>query len=134
VTDPREQIIRRGFEASVQGDQEAALRDIAQDVEIVTDTQDGAPTVYRGHEGWRSWNSSWMEVWDDVRWEIHWIEQHGDDFLAEIVSIGRGRGSGIELSQTLVWAFTIPGDKATRIGLYRDRDAALRAIGRSPTA
>lgn len=67
-------------------------------------------------------------MWEDFRWEVGVIEQRRDDFIAEIVSRGRARGSGIELSQPLVWVFTIPEARATRILLCRDREAALEAL------
>jgi len=130
VTDPREELIRAGFEASNRGDRDAALEAIDPDVEVITETQAGAPSHYHGHEGYRAWNESWHEVWTDVRWELgDEIEQHGDRFLVEVTTRAKGRGSGIELSQTLVWIFTIPeGAKPNRIHLVRDREAALEAI------
>jgi ketosteroid isomerase-like protein len=130
VSDPREHLIREGFEASNRGDREAALEAIDPDVEIVTETQAGAPTHYHGHEGYRAWNSGWYDVWTDVRWEVaEEIEQHGDHFLVEVTTWGKGRGSGIELSQTLTWIFTIPeGGKPNRIHLVRTREAAVEAI------
>jgi ketosteroid isomerase-like protein len=128
VTDPREEIIRRGFEATNRGDPAAALAFLDPEIEVRTETQAGPPGLYTGHEGYLEWNQAWMEVWDDFRWELGELEQHGDHFIGEVVSTGRGRGSGIELSQALTWVFTVPGERATRIGLYRDREAALAAI------
>jgi ketosteroid isomerase-like protein len=129
VSDPREDLIREGFEASNRGDRQAALSLLDPDIEIVTETQAGAPTHYLGHAGYRTWNDAWYDVWDEVRWELGDVERHGDHFLVEVTTHGRGRGSGIALSQTLTWVFTIPeGAKPNRILLVRDREAALAAI------
>lgn len=128
MTDPREEIIRRGFEISNGGDREAVLELIDPDIEVIAETQAGAPTVYRGHDGYRAWDDGWHEVWKDVRWEVGEIEQHGDHFLVSVETHGRGRGSGIALSQKLIWVFTIPDERPTRIHLVVDREAALEAI------
>jgi ketosteroid isomerase-like protein len=98
---------------------------------VSTETELGNPGVYHGHDGWRAWRESWLDVWEQFRLEVVRIEQHGDHFLAEVVSSGRGKGSGIEVSQPLVWVFTMPADRVTRIHLYRDRDAALEVIARA---
>jgi hypothetical protein len=41
---------------------------------------------------------------------------------------GRGKGSGAEVSLRFWWVYTVPDDRATRLHLYLDREAALEAI------
>jgi ketosteroid isomerase-like protein len=128
VTDPRVELIREGFEASNRGDLDAVLASFAPDIEIRTETEAGPVGVYLGHEGYLKWVRSWMEVWEDFRWEVGEIEPHGDAFVIEVTSHGRAKASGIELSQPLTWLITIPEEQVTRIILYRHRDAALEAL------
>jgi ketosteroid isomerase-like protein len=128
VSDPREELILRGFAASNRGDYQAVLDILDPDVEVRTDTELGNPGVYRGHDGWRAWTRAWLDVWEEFRLDPGEIEQHGDDFLVPVVASGRGMGSGVEVSQELLWVFTIPGRRATRIHLYRDREMALESV------
>lgn len=128
MTDPREELIRRGIALSNAGDYEAVLDFIDPEIEVRTDTELGNTGVYRGHDGYLAWIQSWLDVWDDFSLEVDDVERIGDHFLTFILSRGRGKGSGIEVSAPLVWIFTIPADRATRIHLVRDRETALRAL------
>ena len=53
----------------------------------------------------------------------------GDWIALDIRFRGRGKGSGVEIDDTLFWAAELRGGTLYRISEYSTRDEALEAVG-----
>ena len=86
---------------------------------------------YRGREGFVAWIAQWLDAWEEFRIELVEVVAIDDrQVLVEVDQHGRGRGSGLEVTQRgLAYLVTVRGGLVARLFLYPDRAAALRAAG-----
>ena len=101
----------------------------ADDVEV-----GGAPELpnsgtYRGQEGFVTWIAQWLDAWDEFRIELVEVVAIDDQHvLVEVDQHGRGKGSGLEVTQRgLAYLVTVGDGAVVRLYLYPDRAAALAA-------
>ncbi len=87
-----------------------------------------ASTV-RGHDALIRWIERWLEAWDDAWDEIDEIVEAGEIVVAAIRVHGRGRKSGMEISQRLFDVWELRDGRVLRIREYLDPDHALKAAG-----
>ena len=80
-------------------------------------------------EGYRQF----LSAWDDVRTDVEEYREFGSErVLVFTHTTGRGKTSGLELgpiSATTAVLFHICDGKATKLGLYFDRQRALADLG-----
>ncbi|OLE35159.1 MAG: hypothetical protein AUG48_11440 [Actinobacteria bacterium 13_1_20CM_3_68_9] len=86
-------------------------------------------TTIRGHDALICWVERWLEAWDDAWDEVEEIIETGGMVVAAIRVHGRGRLSGMEVSQRLFDVVELRGGRVLRIREYLDRDQALEAAG-----
>jgi ketosteroid isomerase-like protein len=119
---------RQGFEAFNRGDMEVVVEFLHPDVEIHASEDVGEPGTYHGRDGFVEWNRVWMEAWRDFSVELEEIEELDEEnILVHVVQSGRGRGSGLEVSQRVTYLFTLRDGYAARLHIYADRDSAVAA-------
>ena len=99
----------------------------AEDVVFVVSGPDAA--VYHGidglAEGWRSF----LAAWDDFRIEHDGIVAGPGGTYALLLRLcGRGKGSGLEIDAEVANVVSMRGGRLTRLEMFWDRDAALRAV------
>ena len=85
----------------------------------------------RGHEGVRRSLGIWVGAWDDLQFELRELIDSGDQVLAAGWQRGRGKGSGVEVSEEIFSVWTLRAGKAVRQRMFRDRLQALEAAGLS---
>lgn len=124
-------LVRRQFELFARRDLDALFEDSAEDVEV-----GGAPELpnsgtYHGGEGFLAWVGQWLDAWDEFTIELVNVEAIDDEHVvAAVTQRGRGRGSGLEVTQDgLAYLVTIRDGKVRRLFLYPNRAAALAAAG-----
>jgi ketosteroid isomerase-like protein len=83
----------------------------------------------RGHSALISWVQRWFEAWEDAWDEIIEVIPSGRMVVAAIRVHGRGRKSGMEISQKLFDVHEIRDGKIMRIREYLTREQALEAAG-----
>jgi uncharacterized protein len=129
VSEQNVEIVRRCFEAFQSGDYATAMEALDREIEYdLTHFPDGR--VYRGHEGVREAFRIWMGTWEGYRQELdELIDAGGDEVIALVRELGRGKGSGIELERPTAGVWTLHKGKAIRIRFYEGRQAALEAVG-----
>ena len=125
-----QEIVRRAFEAWDRGDDEAASRDFAVDVEIDASERVLNPAVYHGHEGAARFREEIAETWDDFHVEIEEIHAAGDQVVVLVHSSGQGRASGVAVDARAAWLVTVVAGQVARLRLYRDRAEALAVLER----
>jgi uncharacterized protein len=79
--------------------------------------------VYRGREGVTSFWLTWMEEWDEYRYDAGNWETAGERVLVDIEVRARSRaGVPVTMKQTQAW--TVRNGKVVHFRLYPDRSAA----------
>ena len=90
----------------------------------------------RGLAGMAELWRDFLSAWEDVRFGAdEYRELDGERVLALTHASGRGRTSGLELSQIRTQGahrFHIRDGKVTRLVIYWDRDRALADLGLAP--
>jgi ketosteroid isomerase-like protein len=127
VTVGSAELVRRGMEAFNRGDFPTLLALLDDDVEVFSHPDTGNPGSFRGHDGYLEWAASWLEAWDDFRVEIREVEELDDEHVIAVTDqFARGKGSGVDVSRRgVTFAFRLREGRATRLGLFADREAAL---------
>jgi ketosteroid isomerase-like protein len=123
------EIVRRAHKALNGGDVDAlvALCDVAFRLDMSDRVLN--PAVYEGHDGIRRFYAEVREVWASYTWEPEELVESGDDVIALLRSSGKGRGSGIEMERRTAMVWTVRENRATSLRFFRDREAALKAVG-----
>lgn len=127
---PNAEWVREAFERWNAGDREPPLERFDPDVEVTTVIAGALESEpYRGHEGVRAWLANLdenFEVWTIVPEEWH---ERGDTVVVLGKIHARGRGSGIELDQSIAWVARFRAGKLILVHTYLDHEEALRAGG-----
>ena len=125
------EIVRRVYDAYLSGDFEAAFAlldpDVTFDVSIRPEGK-----VYRGHDGVAEALRTWTGTWEGFRMELkELIDAGGDQVIGVEHQSGRGRASGLPLSEEYSSVFTLQGGKVVSIVWFPSRAEALEAAGAS---
>jgi len=94
-----ERLCRMAYERYSDGDFDALLELFHPDVEVVVAPPNFESGTYHGHDEYRGLVERWAASWDEMRIEPRTIESRGDWVLACVDYVGRGQGSGVEVSQ-----------------------------------
>jgi ketosteroid isomerase-like protein len=86
--------------------------------------------VYQGRERVRELFESFLEAWEEFRWEPEEIIEVDEARVVVVNRVrGRGSGSGVEVDAKGAQLWTIDGGKVRRIKLYQSKAEALKAAG-----
>jgi ketosteroid isomerase-like protein len=126
-----EELARRSIDAYNRRDAAALLEQLDEEIEVYAPPELPNAGTYRGHQGFSRWLGQWDEAWEEFRVEIEQIEFVGERHgVVTVHQFGRGAGSGVEVEMRIFQLYEVHGDKATRIHLYPDREAAVAAAER----
>ncbi|HEX8855587.1 MAG TPA: nuclear transport factor 2 family protein [Thermoleophilaceae bacterium] len=90
----------------------------------------GFEASYRGREGHRAFEAEWRSGWAALRIEPREFIDLGEQVLLLAEIVGRGKGSGISVSQNIATLETLGEDgKIVREQRYFDHSEALEAVG-----
>ena len=110
------------------GDFEAAFALMDPEIEFdVSIRPEGK--AYRGYEGVIEAAQTWTDTWEDWTLEIEEMIDAGEQVIMVDRQSGRGRDSGIPLSQQTAWVFSFRGGRVVRMVWFPTRDAGLEAAG-----
>jgi ketosteroid isomerase-like protein len=70
-------------------------------------------------------------TWDEYQFELRELIDAGDHVLAVGWHRGRGKGSGVEVSEEIFSVWTLHIGEVVRQRMFRDRIQALEAAGLS---
>jgi ketosteroid isomerase-like protein len=85
--------------------------------------------VYRGHDGFRRWGRHWLSAWGSIDFHVDDLIDAGDEVVALISQVNRGRASGVEVAMVYAWVWTLQDGMVMRLRVFGDRTEALRAVG-----
>jgi ketosteroid isomerase-like protein len=124
------EVVRGMNGAFNRGDYAAALSALADDVEWHAPSGVSiGEEVYRGRDAVQRGFALWLGAWETYGFETTEILDHGDHVLVIGTQMGRGRGSGVEVSLPTFNLFTLRNGKVIRMRSFDDRAAALEAAG-----
>jgi len=124
--------LKAAYEAFERGDLRKALVAIDSGIEVTDhDAILDSAKEYRGHDGLVQMAMEAAEAFDEHRYEPKDFRPAGACVLVAVRRRGRGKASGVEVSepQWHVWDFT--GGKAVRLRIYVSEAQALEAAGLS---
>ena len=124
------EVVRTLLGAFERADYEAALG--ALDSEVEWQVPPGVAIgreVYRGRDAVQRGFAEWLAAWETFRFETGEMLDYGDHVVVAGMQIGRGRGSGVDVSFPTFHVFTVRGGKVTRHRSYRERSQAVEAAG-----
>jgi ketosteroid isomerase-like protein len=125
----RTDIVRRAHDALNRGDAEELAALCAPDFRLDMSDRVFNPEVYSGHDGIRRFVAEVHEVWETFTWEPVDVKEVGDAVLTLVHSVGRGRGSGLEIDRDSAMLWRIPEETLLALTFYRDPSAARQAAG-----
>jgi ketosteroid isomerase-like protein len=128
----RTDIVRRAHAALNRGDAEALAALCAPDFRLDMSDRVFNPEVYSGHDGIRRFVAEVHDVWETFTWEPTDVKEARDVVLALVHSVGRGRGSGLEIERHSAMLWVIPEETLVALTFYRDPSAAQKAAGVDP--
>ena len=73
--------------------------------------------------------AAWLDAWAEHRLEIEDMLDGGDDVVATVHLIGRGRGSGVEVDVRLYGHLKVRDHSVVYLYEHENRADALRAAG-----
>jgi uncharacterized protein len=120
------ELLRGAYQAFSRGEFEAVVDLLHPDVEWVPPPSSLDPRPLRGREAVREYLSP--NFFEDQSAEPLEIVEDGNRVLVVARVRARGRGSGIEIDQTVYHLFTIVDGLAVRFSSYVDRGEALAAL------
>ena len=125
------EIVRRLYELWNEGDLEAALESMHEDVEYVNPDYAVEPGTRRGHAGMREAMMANLDVaFSSYEHELHEAIAVGDEHVLALLTFracGRDSGAQIEVDEQHLW--TLRDGKVARIEWFHDEAAARRAAG-----
>jgi ketosteroid isomerase-like protein len=128
----RTDIVRRAHDALNRGDAQALAALCSPDFRLDMSDRVFNPEVYSGHDGIRRFVAEVHEVWENFTWEPTELREAGDVVLALVHSVGRGRGSGLDIDRNSAMVWQIREETLLALTFYRDPTAARKAVGIDP--
>jgi ketosteroid isomerase-like protein len=125
------EIVREILDSINAGDLDRALEAAQEDFEADW-SNSIAPHhgVYRGRQQARDLFESFLEAWEEFRWEPQEIIEVDE---ARVVVVNRvrmrGRGSGVEVDARGAQLWTISRGKVRSVKIYQSKAEALEALG-----
>jgi ketosteroid isomerase-like protein len=99
------------------------------DVELDMSTRVFNPATYSGLDGFRQFQAEVHEVWAEFRVEPEKLLDIGDQVVALVRTVGRGRQSGLEIDDRIAMIFSLRDGRLTALRVDPDPRAALESVG-----
>jgi ketosteroid isomerase-like protein len=130
MSDQNRELVKRAAAAFALGDLDEAAKVLDPEVELYPPAEDpDVKRVYRGPEGARSWLENWLEAWDEFEFHLDEVLDAGDQVVVVFSQRGRGKTSGVEISNQLAGVATVSDGRIVRGALYLDIGEAFRTAG-----
>lgn len=123
------ELVRATIDAYDASDFDALFALVHPDAELHEWPEGPDSRVYRGTEGVLRAREEWAKAWEHIRAEPRGFIEAGDRVLVLTRSIGKGRGSSIEVELDTFAVYTIRAGKVARVEYFTEREAALAAAG-----
>jgi ketosteroid isomerase-like protein len=122
-------LVRASFAAYEAQDFDALRAMMHPDFELHEWPEGPGSSVYKGMDGVMRARQDWAEAWEYITAEPRGFVESGDRVFVFIRSIGKGRGSSIEIEMDTFAVYTVRDAKVSKVQYFTDREAALAAAG-----
>jgi ketosteroid isomerase-like protein len=131
VAGPNELIFRHAIDAMNRGDFDAGVEQLHPEVEWFTSAEWAAlgEPVYRGPEDVRELWRTVSEMFDDYRWELQDVAEHGEQLVVSVRWVGSGKASGVGVDRTLHLHCTFRGGELITARTFPTRAQAEASAG-----
>src|SRR6476660_7194531 len=119
------EIIERVLASAASGDFETMLSLHDPTWEGFIPEQFPVAGTWRGLDGVRGFVEEWLEAWDEFRLEPEEFLDGGEAVVVVVRYRGKGRGSGIEVTDRWFYAYELRSGKVIRWRLCASRAEAL---------
>jgi ketosteroid isomerase-like protein len=110
-SEERIELAQGGMDAFNEGDMARMLARLTPDVEVYASQDLVNGGEYRGHDGFVSWITTWIDAWEEIHTDVTENTPVGERHVVTAVhQTGRGRGSGIEVSMDIAFLFDVDDD------------------------
>jgi len=116
---------RRDFDLVLTG-LDPEIYEYRPKADLIAPDQDA---VFYGHDGYRRLWRTWLDAFEDLRYEPEEVLYFGDTVLATVQMWGHGSGSGVPVGLQLFQLFTLRRGLVVRQEDFGDRGEALEAAG-----
>jgi ketosteroid isomerase-like protein len=124
------QVVRRMYDAFERGDFDSALAHFDPNIEWDEPPDNPGARKWHGRNGVERALATWMGAFEDYRYELRELIDCGDDMvLLAAWQSGRGKASGVQVSEENFCVFTVRDGKIVRQQMFRHPDEALEAAG-----
>jgi ketosteroid isomerase-like protein len=123
------ELVRRIIELFNRKDIARVLDAVADDFELDWSNSIGPlKGVYKGREGALELWESFLDAWDEIRWDPQEIIEVDDARVIVVNHVRmRGGGSGVDVEATAAQLWTITDGKGRSVKLYQSKAEALAA-------
>jgi ketosteroid isomerase-like protein len=122
-------ITKQVIEAASRGDFDAMLALHHPDWEGFIPEEYPVAGTWRGLDGVRGFVEEWLDAWDAFRIDPEEFIDGGDAVVAVVRYWGRGRGSGVEVTDRWFYAYRLRDGRVVSWRLCGTRAEALEAVG-----
>ena len=123
------EIVRRVIASATDGDFETMLALHDPDWEGFIPEAYPVAGTWRGLDGVRGFVEEWLDAWDAFRIDPEEFIDGGDAVVAVVRYWGRGRGSGVEVTDRWFYAYRLRDGRVVSWRLCGSRAEALEAVG-----
>jgi ketosteroid isomerase-like protein len=126
-------VIRNHYAATNERDFARALAYYDVDVELFAPPSYLQAGEFKGREAAGAWFADWFSSFDrGAHFDVRELTELDDGAVLLVADYhARGRKSGVELRDTVVWLYRFSHGKIARVEGYPSRDEALGAAGTS---
>jgi uncharacterized protein len=124
--------VRQGYEAFNRGDVEWMIARLAPEIVWEDAAEVPGSSSYRGTREVRAYLESFAQQWEEIRFEPEEILDAGDQVVALVRMVARGRASGAQVDARLAHLYELRegrGMRVLRVRTFFDRERALEAAG-----
>jgi len=125
-------VVRAVLDAWIAGDYGTMFEHFHRDIEWAGPATLSHGGTSQGITSARRALSTWVGTWNDYRFELTELVDHGDTVFAAGRQTGRGRGSGVVVSEEIFSVWTLRDGLVVRQQTFRDREQARDAAGLAP--
>jgi len=124
-------VVHAFLEAFNQGDLDAALGLLTDDVDLRPPSHLLDGVVFRGHAGFRAWVKRTEESWRKAEGSARELATVGEHLVLAVDYRLIGHGSGAPVNQSNISVWTLREGKIAAAVSYPGEQAALEAVGLS---
>jgi ketosteroid isomerase-like protein len=126
------EVVRDLFAATNERDFPRAMSHYAADVELVVPSESSLNAgIFTGRDAVGRWFGDWFAMFDrDARFDVEKVVEVDESSVVLIAThIARGRASGIEVEDEVVWLCRLRAGKIVNVHLFDTGEEALKAVG-----